>query len=66
MDADASDPAAFLDSLPDEWIVGTAPEVVARLAALRDAGVHRVMLQNLLHRDLDVLTLIGELAPEVA
>jgi F420-dependent oxidoreductase-like protein len=50
------------DELPDEWIVGTAEQVAEQLDALRDAGVHRVMLQNLLHRDLDVLALIGELA----
>jgi F420-dependent oxidoreductase-like protein len=46
------------------WIVGTVDEVSEQLAAMRDAGVHRVMLQHLLHDDLDVLEIIGrELAP---
>jgi alkanesulfonate monooxygenase SsuD/methylene tetrahydromethanopterin reductase-like flavin-dependent oxidoreductase (luciferase family) len=55
------------DELPDTWIAGTLDEATEQLAALRDAGVHRVMLQNLLHRDLDVLALIGdELAPRLA
>jgi F420-dependent oxidoreductase-like protein len=47
--------------LPDTWITGTADDALAQLAALRDAGVARVMLQNLLHDDLDVVALIGEL-----
>jgi alkanesulfonate monooxygenase SsuD/methylene tetrahydromethanopterin reductase-like flavin-dependent oxidoreductase (luciferase family) len=55
------------EDLPDTWIVGTLDEATEQLAALRDAGVHRVMLQNLLHTDLDVLALIGdELAPRLA
>jgi alkanesulfonate monooxygenase SsuD/methylene tetrahydromethanopterin reductase-like flavin-dependent oxidoreductase (luciferase family) len=55
------------DVLPGTWIVGTLDEATEQLAALRDAGVHRVMLQNLLHTDLDVLALIGdELAPRLA
>ena len=48
---------------PSGWIVGTLEEAAEQLAALRDAGVHRVMLQNLLHRDLDVLALIGDELP---
>lgn len=65
--ADASDPEAYLASLDDAWIVGTLDEATEQLAALRDAGAHRVMLQNLLHTDLDVLALIGEeLAPRLA
>jgi alkanesulfonate monooxygenase SsuD/methylene tetrahydromethanopterin reductase-like flavin-dependent oxidoreductase (luciferase family) len=66
MGGDASDPDAFLRGLDDAWIVGTLDEATERLGALRDAGAHRVMLQNLLHADLDVLALIGELAPRVA
>jgi F420-dependent oxidoreductase-like protein len=66
-DWDASDPDAVLAALPDTWIVGTLDEATEQLAALRDAGVHRVMLQNLLHTDLDVLALIGdELVPRLA
>ena len=58
---------AWLASPPDAWIVGTVDEVVARLEALRDAGLSRVMLQHLLHTDLETVELIGrKLAPAVA
>ncbi|MGH2858177.1 MAG: TIGR03560 family F420-dependent LLM class oxidoreductase [Solirubrobacteraceae bacterium] len=52
---------------PSGWIVGTADQAVEQLAALREAGVHRVMCQHLLHDDLDAVALIGErLAPALA
>ncbi|NUT56458.1 MAG: TIGR03560 family F420-dependent LLM class oxidoreductase [Thermoleophilia bacterium] len=58
---------AGLASPPDEWIDGTLDEVAERLAALRDAGLSRVMLQHLLHTDLETVELIGrKLAPAVA
>jgi F420-dependent oxidoreductase-like protein len=48
------------------WIVGTVDEVTEQLGAFRDAGVHRVMLQNLLHDDLEVVEIIGrDLAPRL-
>ena len=57
----------WLDSPPGGWIVGTVPEVVEQLGALREAGLRRVMLQHLLHTDLETVELIGrELAPAVA
>ena len=46
-------------------ISGTLDEVAEQLGALRDAGVARVMCQQLLHEDLDHVALIGELAPLV-
>ncbi len=57
---------ALLNDPPEAWIVGTTERAAEQLAALHDAGVHRVMCQNLLHDDLDVLALIAELAPGVA
>jgi alkanesulfonate monooxygenase SsuD/methylene tetrahydromethanopterin reductase-like flavin-dependent oxidoreductase (luciferase family) len=51
------------DEPAEAWITGTPDEAVEQLAALADAGVERVMLQHLLHTDLDVLALI---AAEVA
>ena len=61
---DASD---WLASPPEAWIVGTVDEVVEQLGALSDAGLRRVMLQHLLHTDLETVELIGrELAPAVA
>ena len=60
---DLSDPDAFLASTQSAWITGTVDEVAEQLGALRDAGVARVMCQQLLHEDLDHVALIGELAP---
>jgi F420-dependent oxidoreductase-like protein len=52
---------------PGGWIVGTADSAAEQLAALRDAGVSRVLCQHLLHDDLDAVALIGDrLAPAVA
>ena len=48
------------------WLTGTVDEVAEQLGALRDAGLRRVMCQQLLHDDLDMVTRIGEgLAPQV-
>ena len=57
------DAGAFLAEPPAGWIVGTLEEVAAQIAALRDAGVERIMCQNLLHEDLDALALIGRELP---
>ena len=58
---------AWLSRPPDGWIVGTVEEAIEQLLEVRDAGVSRVMLQHLLHTDLDAVELIGrELAPAVA
>jgi F420-dependent oxidoreductase-like protein len=54
------DPAAYVAALPPAWIAGTVDEAVAQLGRLADAGVERVMLQHLLHDDLDVVALLGE------
>jgi F420-dependent oxidoreductase-like protein len=57
------DPARLREAEPG-WIVGTLEDAVEQLAALRDAGVSRMMLQNLLHTELEVIELIGvQLAP---
>jgi F420-dependent oxidoreductase-like protein len=60
-------PESFLETLPEGWIVGTVDEAVDHLRRLADAGVERVMLQHLLHRDLDAVAQIGRrLIPAVA
>ena len=60
------DPEAFLESLGPEWISGTVDEVVAKLRALQEAGVGRVMLQHLAHEDVEMVALIGgEVVPRV-
>ena len=51
---------------PPAWIVGTLDAAAEQLAALRDAGVSRVMCQHLLHDDLDAVGLLGrELPPRL-
>jgi F420-dependent oxidoreductase-like protein len=57
----------LLDTLDDSWIVGTLEEATEQLTALAAKGVERVMLQHLLHRDLDAVMQIGrQVAPAVA
>jgi alkanesulfonate monooxygenase SsuD/methylene tetrahydromethanopterin reductase-like flavin-dependent oxidoreductase (luciferase family) len=58
------DPGAYLADLPGHWIVGTLDHARERLAELEAAGVERVMLQHLLHRDLDGVGLIASLGQE--
>jgi alkanesulfonate monooxygenase SsuD/methylene tetrahydromethanopterin reductase-like flavin-dependent oxidoreductase (luciferase family) len=60
-------PAAMMDTPPDHWILGTVDQVVERLRAYEAAGVQRVMLQHLVHDDLDTVALIGDaLVPAMA
>ncbi len=55
-------PERILDELPESFIAGTLDEGVERLRELAAAGVERVMLQHLLHRDLDAVEQIGRVA----
>ena len=43
----------------DGWPSGSPAQVAERLAEYADAGVERVMLQHLLHRDTDALELLA-------
>jgi hypothetical protein len=53
--------------LRDSGLAGTFDENLSRLRELADAGIERVMLQHLLHRDLDAVEQIGRrVAPAVA
>jgi alkanesulfonate monooxygenase SsuD/methylene tetrahydromethanopterin reductase-like flavin-dependent oxidoreductase (luciferase family) len=54
-----ADPETFLAELPDSSIAGTIDDNLERLRELAAAGVGRVMLQHLLHRDLDAVDQIG-------
>ena len=49
-----------------DWPRGTIEEVAERLGVLAGAGISRVMLQHLDHRDLDAVAVMGELARAVA
>jgi len=61
------DPDAAVAALPPAWITGTPEQAADQLRALEAAGVERVMLQHLLHEDLETVRLLGErLAPLVA
>jgi F420-dependent oxidoreductase-like protein len=56
----------LLASPPGGWIVGTVDQAVEQLGVLRDAGVSRVMCQQLLHDDLDAIALLGDtIAPQL-
>ena len=56
-------PLSVMTRIPE----GTPDDVVRQLTALAEAGVERVMLQHLDHRDLDVLRVIAEeVAPALA
>ncbi|HEX8857364.1 MAG TPA: TIGR03560 family F420-dependent LLM class oxidoreductase [Thermoleophilaceae bacterium] len=47
-----------------EWIAGTVEEAAETLRTYEEAGVERVMFQQLLHDDLDMIDVIGrKLAP---
>jgi F420-dependent oxidoreductase-like protein len=55
------------DDLRETGIGGTVDQVVARLREYEQAGAERAFLQCLLHRDLDMVELIGrEVVPAVA
>jgi alkanesulfonate monooxygenase SsuD/methylene tetrahydromethanopterin reductase-like flavin-dependent oxidoreductase (luciferase family) len=48
----------------ETWITGTPERFLERLREYEAAGVERVMLQHLVHRDLDTIALLGrEIVP---
>lgn len=62
MDADA-----LLREPPSGWLVGTVEQLAERIRALEEAGLQRIMCQQLPHTDLESVELIGQaLAPLVA
>lgn len=58
---DGVDAQAWLAERRSRWIIGTLDEAGERLAAFADAGVERVMLQDFIPRDLDMIALMGRL-----
>jgi F420-dependent oxidoreductase-like protein len=57
----------WLAAYAERCVVGSVDEVVERLRAYENAGCDRMMLQHLLHTDLEPVGLIGrELAPALA
>lgn len=62
---DSTGPAAWLASLGPDRLAGTTEWVLERLAGYAEAGVDRVMMQHLLHDDLETLALVGkEIIPQ--
>jgi F420-dependent oxidoreductase-like protein len=62
-----ADPDPLISDPPRGWIVGPVEQAAEQLAALRDAGVSRVMCQHFVHEDLEAVALLGsELAPRMA
>jgi F420-dependent oxidoreductase-like protein len=58
------DPAEWREGDGAAALVGSTEQVLAQLAAHADAGVERVMLQHLLHDDVEMVELVGrELVP---
>jgi len=53
-------PDGLVSDNPAFRFAGTVEEIVERLSEFAAAGVDRVMLQHLLHRDLESIALIGE------
>jgi F420-dependent oxidoreductase-like protein len=60
------DAEAFAADPPSGWVVGTVEEAARELGVIRDAGVSRVMCQQLLHDDLEAVALLGALAGTLA
>lgn len=60
-------PDAFVRDNRIRQVLGTVEEAIESLRAYAAAGVERIMLQHLLHRDLDMVRLLGEaVVPAVA
>jgi F420-dependent oxidoreductase-like protein len=63
----ASQLGVDLDDARANGLTGTPDEIVARLREYESAGIERVMLQHLLHRDFEALELFAaEVAPAFA
>ncbi len=53
------DPEAWLNERRERWVMGTPDQAWDRVRALEAAGVQRIMLQDFLPRDLDMVRLMG-------
>lgn len=54
------DPDDFAAERVGRWVIGTVDEVREQLARLGELGIERIMLQHLVHEDLDMVALIGD------
>ncbi len=60
------DQDSVLGDPPNGWIVATVEQAAEQFAAYRDAGLHRVMCQTLVHDDLDAVALVGRVGSLIA
>jgi len=56
---------AWLESYAQRALIGSVDEVAERLREYERAGCERVMLQHLLHTDLEPVRLIGRLGQQL-
>ncbi len=56
----------MLEEFAGLGVTGSFDEALARMREYRDAGVDRIMLQHLLHDDIDAIALLARLAAAVA
>jgi F420-dependent oxidoreductase-like protein len=57
----SDDAEAWLADRGDRWIVGTPEQANERIEALAAAGCQRIMFQDFLPRDLDMVALLGRM-----
>jgi alkanesulfonate monooxygenase SsuD/methylene tetrahydromethanopterin reductase-like flavin-dependent oxidoreductase (luciferase family) len=58
---------AFIEGMKPNMTAGTVDQVLERLGEFAGLGAERVMLQHLVHDDLETVALIGrEIVPEAA
>ena len=50
----------WLEARRNRWIMGTPDEARAMVARFADAGIERIMLQDFLPRDLEMIDLLAE------
>jgi F420-dependent oxidoreductase-like protein len=58
--ASGQDDQAWLEERLERWIIGTPDEARDTVARFADAGVERIMLQDMLPWDLDMIDVMGE------
>jgi F420-dependent oxidoreductase-like protein len=63
--AAGSDADEWLAERRERWIVGTLDQAASGVQALADAGAERIMLQDFIPRDLDMVRVMGRLADAV-
>ncbi|HUQ43550.1 MAG TPA: LLM class flavin-dependent oxidoreductase [Candidatus Limnocylindria bacterium] len=56
---DASEGLDWLEARRDRWIIGTPDEARAKVERFADAGIERIMLQDFLPRDLEMIDLLA-------